>query len=263
MATGGEMTSAEIIHHHMVNLTVGEGFWALHLDTLFFSILLGCSFCWLFYSIGKKAESGVPGFAQNVAEMVFDFIDNTVKGFFGESRSDIGSLALTLFCWIFFWNVMDLIPVDLLPSMAKLIGIPYLKIVPSTDPNATFALSISVVLITLVYTFRNNHGLLGMLRAMGTHPFESSGLIGKILLFPANFALRIVEDMAKIISLALRLFGNLFAGEIVFILITFLPFWSQWLPGGAWAIFHILVVTLQAYVFMILTIVYMSMVEKH
>lgn len=255
--------SAEFIQHHMTNLTLGEGFWAIHVDTLLFSILLGGLFCWFFYSIGKKATSGAPGRLQNIAEMVYEFVDNTVKDFFGQSRRDIGSLALTIFVWVLLWNTMDLIPVDLLPGMAAVVGVPYLKVVPSTDVNATFALSITVVVLMYVYAFKNNHGALGLLKSMGTHPFEAKSPAMMAILFPINFALRIVEDFAKIISLSLRLFGNLFAGELVFVLIALLPFFVQFIPGGAWAIFHILIVTLQAYLFMILTIVYMSMAEAH
>lgn len=258
-----EHTSAAFIQHHMTNLTVGDGFWALHLDTIFFSILLGVVVCAFFYRIAKNAEIGVPGFWQNIAEMAFEFIDNTVKDFFGESRADVGSLALTIFCWVLLWNAMDLIPVDLLPSAASMMGIPYLKVVPSTDVNATFALSITVVALVYIYGFRANHGLFGMLKAMGSHPFHSNSLALNIVLFPINFALRLVEDFARVISLSLRLFGNLFAGELVFILIALLPFFVQFIPGGPWAIFHILVVTLQAYIFMILTIVYLSMAESH
>lgn len=255
--------SGEFINHHLTNLSVGEGFWAIHIDTLFFSILLGAFMCWGLRRIALKAHAGVPGFAQNFAEMIFDFIDGTVKDFFSESRRDIGSLALTIFCWVLLWNIMDLLPVDLLPSMASLVGIPYLKVVPSTDVNATFALSITIVLLTYVYLFRSSRGTKNFLVALGSHPFEAGSTFGKILLFPVNLALKIVEDLAKVISLSLRLFGNLFAGELVFILIALLPFFVQFLPGGAWAIFHILIVTLQAYVFMILSVVYLSMAESH
>lgn len=259
------MSSGEFIHHHMTNLVIGERgtFWSLNIDTLLFSILLGSLFCWFFYRTAKKMEAGVPGFWQNIAEMAFDFVDGTVKDFFGKSRRDIGSLAMTIFLWVLLWNTMDLIPVDLLPSVASIIGIPYLKSVPSTDVNATFALSIAVIVLTYIYAFRTNHGGLGLLKAIGSHPFETSNPLFKIILFPINFALRIIEDFAKVISLSLRLYGNLFAGELVFVLIALLPFFTQFIPGGAWAIFHILVVTLQAYIIMILTIVYLSMAESH
>lgn len=262
---GAEMTSGEFINHHMTNLVIGNpnSFWSLHIDTLFFSTALGILFCWFLYRTAMRMHSGVPGFAQNIAEMIFDFVDGTVKDFFGNSRADIGSLALTIFCWVLLWNTMDLIPVDLLPGVASLIGIHYLKVVPSTDVNATFALSITIVILTYVYAFKANHGGLGLLKAMGSHPFEAEKPINKVILFPINFALRIVEDFARVSSLSLRLFGNLFAGELVFILIALLPFFVQFIPGGAWAIFHILVVTLQAYIFMILSIVYLSMAESH
>lgn len=256
--------SAEYIHHHMTNLTVGNGgFWTLDLDTLFFSILLGVLFCWFLYRMAKKASTDVPSFGMNIAEMTFEFVDNTVRDFFGESRKDIGSLALTIFCWVLLWNTMDLIPIDLLPGAAQLIGIPYLRIVPSTDVNATFALSITVIVLMYIYALRYNRGLFGLLKTMGTHPFYTKNIIGAIILFPINFALRLIEDLAKVISLSLRLYGNMFAGELVFVLIALLPFFVQFIPGGAWAIFHILIVTLQAYIFMILSIVYMSMAESH
>ena len=262
-AHGGEQTSAEFIQHHMTNLVVGEGFWAVHIDTLLFSILLGVAFCYFLRRMALKAHSGVPSWSLNLAEMVFDFVDGTVKDFFGESRRDIGSLAMTIFCWILLWNAMDLVPVDLLPGAAALVGVPYLKVVPSTDVNATFALSITVVALMYIYGFKANGGAWGMFKSMGAHPFDAQSPILKVILFPINFALRLIEDFAKIISLSLRLFGNLFAGELVFVLIALLPFFVQFIPGGAWAIFHILIVTLQAYLFMILTVVYLSMAEAH
>ncbi len=260
---GGASPSAEFIQHHMTNLVVGDGFWSLHIDTLFFSILLGAIFCWGFYSVGKKATTGVPGKLQNILEMIFDFVDGSVKDFFGESRRDIGSLALTIFVWVLLWNAMDLLPVDLFSSMVALVGVPYLKIVPSTDPNATFALSITVVCLTHVFAFRKAHSTRKFLRNLGSHPFEAKKPVLVVLLFPVNVALHIVEDMAKVISLSLRLFGNMFAGELVFVLIALLPFIVQFVPGSVWAIFHILIVTLQAYLFMILTIVYLSIAESH
>lgn len=259
----GELSRAAFIEHHMTNLSVGEGFFALHLDTLFFSILLGALFCAFLYAMAKRAHTEVPGFWMNIAEMLHEFVDTTVRDFFGTSRRDVGSLALTIFCWVLLWNTMDLIPVDLLPSAARLIGIPYLKVVPSTDVNATFALSLTIVILTYIYALRSNHGLFATLDSMGSHPFAARHPLLKILFFPINFILRIIEDFAKVISLSLRLFGNLFAGELVFVLIALLPFFLQFIPGGAWAIFHILIVTLQAYIFMILAIVYLSMAESH
>lgn len=265
MAASTGSPAENFIQHHLANLSWGEGFWAIHIDTLFFSIALGALFCWFFRKMALKAlaNEGQPSFGQTVVEFTYEFINGFVKDFFGKSRADIGSLALTLFVWIFLWNCMDLLPIDLLPSIADLLGIHYLKVVPSTDVNATFGASISVVLIVYFYLFKNNGGFVGMLSSMGGHPFEANNKIARIILFPVNFLLRLVEDVAKIISLSLRLFGNLFAGELVFILIALLPWFVQFLPGGIWAIFHILVVTLQAFVFMILTLVYLSMTESH
>lgn len=263
MAGHGEQSSAEFIQHHMTNLKIGEGFWSLHLDTLFFSILLGGLFCWWLRRMALKAHAGVPSFGLAVAEMLFEFVDNTVKDFFGKSRSDIGSLALTIFVWVLLWNTMDIIPINLFPDMASMLGIHYLKIVPSTDSNATFALSITVVTLTYIYTYKHHHGLWGFIKALGGHPFEAESVVMKVLLYPINFAFSTIENVAKIISLSLRLFGNFFAGELVFILIALLPAYIQFIPGGAWAIFHILVIILQAYLFMVLSLVYLSSTQAH
>ena len=260
-------TAAEIINHHMTNLSIGEGFYSLHIDTLFFSILLGGLFCWWMHRMALRSLQHVenneaPSFGTNVAEMIFEFIDGTIKDFFGKSRADIGSLAFTIFCWVLLWNIMDMVPVDFLPGVAAQFGIHHLKIVPSTDANATFALSITVIALTYIYLFKN-YKLLGFIKALGGHPFEAKSILGQLVLYPINLALKIVEDLAKVISLSLRLFGNLFAGELVFILIAFLPWFVQFIPGGVWIIFHILIVVLQAYVAMVLSVVYLSMTEPH
>ena len=207
-----EQNAAEIINHHMTNLSIGEGFWSLHIDTLFFSILLGSLFCWWMRKMGLRAlqhleNNEPPSFAVNVAEMAFDFVDGVVKDFFGKSRADIGSLALTIFCWVFFWNVMDMIPVDFMPGVAAQFGIHHLKIVPSTDANATFAISITIIALTYIYLLKNNSPF-GFIKAMGNHPFESESLIGKILFYPINLALKLIEDFAKMIFSATSLPGN-------------------------------------------------------
>ena len=167
----------------------------------------------------------------------------------------IGPLALTIFVWVFLMNFMDLIPVDLLPLMGHAMGLHALRVVPTTDLTLTFALSISVFLILFVYKFRYK-GVWGFIKDMTCHPFPP-------FLFPINLVLRLVEEFAKPISLSLRLFGNLYAGEIIFILIALMPPWIQWSLGGVWAIFHILVITLQAFIFMMLTIVYISMAQEN
>jgi F-type H+-transporting ATPase subunit a len=254
MSTSATPTASEYIVHHLTNLSVGEGLWALHLDTLFFSAVLGLLFFFVFRSVAVSATSGVPGQLQNFCEILIDFVDTQVKDTFHAKDELIAPLALTIFVWVFLWNFMDLIPVDLLPSIAMALGIEYLKVVPSTDMNATFALSISVFILIYVYSIRFK-GISGLTKEVLYHPF------GKYFI-PFNVLLRIVEDLARPVSLALRLFGNLYAGELLFILIALLPWWIQFTLGLPWAIFHILVITLQAFIFMVLTIVYLSMAAE-
>ena len=254
-------SSEEIIHHHLTHLNAGSGFWSLDIDTLLFSMALGALFCWWFYRMAQQLASGKATFGSTIAMMIFKFIDGTVKELFGYSRADIGSLALVIFVWVFLWNTMDMIPVDLIPNIASYLGIHYFKIVPSVNPNATFGISIVVILLTYIYLYKNSHGLNGFIKSIGSHPFEAHGALGKIVLYPINLGLKIIEDVAKMVSLAMRLYGNMFAGELVFVLISLLPWPAQILPGGAWAIFHILVISVQAYVAMILSVVYLSMTE--
>ncbi len=262
--SGKEQTAGEFINHHLTNLCVGQcdpvkqtatGFWALNIDTIFFSTLIGGLFCWFMVRQAKKAHTKTPSKLLCVAEMLIEFADNSVKEFFGERRTGVTAIAVTLFSVIFLWNLMDLVPVDLLPGIASLMGINYLKVVPTTDVNVTLALSILVM--GIVYVNGIKHRKLGFFKDMVAHPF------GHPAFYPINFMLRIIEDLAKVISLALRLFGNLYAGELVFILIALLPFYVLPVPGALWAMFHILVVPLQAYLFMMLTIVYIKMAEGH
>jgi F-type H+-transporting ATPase subunit a len=243
------------IIHHLTPFKVGEGFWTLHLDTLFFSALLGGLFVWFFKSAAEKATSGVPGLAQNFAEMLIEFVDQQVKDSFHGKSELIAPLALTIFCWIFLWNFMDLFPVDLLSMVGSLMGLEYLRVVPSTDLNATFALSISVFCLIIFYSLKIK-GVLNFSKELLLHPFHHWALI------PFNILLNFVEYLAKPISLALRLFGNLYAGELIFILIALLPWGIQPLLSFPWAVFHILIITLQAFIFMVLTIVYLSMAHE-
>jgi len=254
MSTEGGATA--YIVHHLTPLSVGEGFWAFHLDTLFFSAFLGGLFILFFKSVADKATAGVPGMMQNIAEMLVEFVDSQVKDTF-HGRSDlIAPLGLTIFCWVFLWNAMDMLPVDLLSSIGSVMGISYLRVVPSTDLNATFALSISVFLLILFYSIKVK-GLLGFAKEMTCTPFGPK-------MMPFNLLLKLVEELAKPVSLGLRLFGNLYAGELIFILIGLLPPVIQPLLGFPWAIFHILIITLQAFIFMVLTIVYLSLAhEEH
>ena len=255
-------TTSEYIQHHMLNLslnlhtmTLGNGgFWTLNLDTLFFSISLGLLFVVAFYFAARLATSGAPGRLQNLVEILVEFSNRQVNETFHDHNHFVGPLAMTIFVWVFLMNAMDLLPVDLLPWLANTAHIPHLRAVPTTDLNLTFAMSISVFLLILFYNFRYK-GFKGFVKEFAFHPFGP-------YLVPVNLIFKLVEELAKPISLALRLFGNLYAGEFIFILIALLPWWVQWSLGGAWAIFHILIITLQAFIFMMLTIVYLSMAHE-
>lgn len=251
-------TPSQYIQHHLMNLpyAVKEtgGFWTLNADTLFFSSCLGLIFFMIFWLCARKATSGVPGKLQNFVEVFIEFVDNQVKETFHGKSAIIAPLALTILVWVFLMNCMDLIPVDLLPRVGGWFGLHYLRVVPTTDLNMTFAMSLSVFILVLFYSFKVK-GFGGFSKEILCSPFGP-------WLFPVNMTLRIVDEIAKPLSLALRLFGNLYAGELIFILIALLPWWSQWLLGGPWAIFHILIITLQAFIFMMLTIVYLSMAHE-
>lgn len=257
-----ELTITNYIQHHLENLSFNlktmefgaGGFWTLQLDTLFFSFLLGCVFLLVFRRVAKVATEGVPGKLQNFVEMIIEFVDRQVKDTFHGRSAVIAPLALTIFCWVFLMNLMDLFPVDLLPKVAGSIGVTHLRVVPTTDPNLTFALSLTVFLLIIFYSFKIKGGK-GFIKELTCEPFG-------IYFLPVNLVLKLVEELAKPISLALRLFGNLYAGELIFILIALLPWWAQWPLGGIWAIFHILIITLQAFIFMMLTIVYLSLAHE-
>lgn len=261
MSASGGHSASEYIKHHLHPMAVGDGFWTLHLDTLFFSIALGGLFLWLFMKAAKNASSGVPGGLQNLVEIIIEFVDVQVRDCFHGKNPVIAPLSLTIFVWVFLWNTMDLVPVDLLPAIGQAVGIPYLRVVPSTDLNSTFGLSLGVLILIYYYGFKVK-GTHGMMHEMFSHPFNAPSLTGKIILALPNFLLHVVENLAKPISLGLRLFGNMYAGELIFILIALLPWWIQFALGWPWAVFHILVITLQAFIFMVLTIVYLSMAHE-
>jgi F-type H+-transporting ATPase subunit a len=242
------------IIHHLTPLSAGHGFWTLHLDTLFFSAVLGGLFIWFFKMAAEKATSDVPGLMQNFVEMLIEFVDNQVRDSFHGKSKLISPLALTVFCWVFLFNFMDLFPVDILPLVGSLMGLEYLRVVPSTDLNATFAMSISVFCLIIFYSVKVK-GPWGFAKELLFQPFGP-------WLLPFNLLLKLVEEIAKPISLALRLFGNLYAGELIFILIALLPCYIQPVLSFPWAIFHILIITLQAFIFMVLTIVYLSMAHE-
>ena len=253
--TDSALTSTEYINHHLTNLKIGDGFWALHLDTFVVSGLLGFIAFSIMIIVAKNATSKTPKGLQNFIEMVVTLVDNQVKDTFHGNTKFVTPLAITIFVWVFLMNAMDLIPVDFISTVLHALGVDYFKQVPTTDPNLTFALSISVFFIMIFMSIKHK-GIMGFAKEALTVPF------GKWL-FPINLLFRIIEDIAKPISLALRLFGNMYAGEMIFILVALLGVWQ--LPLALpWALFHILIITLQAFVFMMLTIVYMSMaVENH
>lgn len=257
----GPANATEYIVHHLTNNTIGEGFWTLHLDTMFYSIVLAAIFYFLFRKVAVSVTTGVPGNLQNFCEIMLEFVDQQVKDTFHGKNDLIAPLALTIFCWVFLWNFMDLIPVDLLPQLGKLIGIEYMRVVPSTDINATLALALSVFALIIYYSIKMK-GAGGFVGEFLFHPFESDNKLVQLLFVPVNLILMLVEQIAKPISLALRLFGNLYAGELIFILIALLPWWIQPTLSLPWALFHILVITLQAFIFMVLTIVYLSMAHE-
>jgi F-type H+-transporting ATPase subunit a len=254
-AAHGSGGATEYIVHHLTSLSTGQGFWTFHVDTLFFSIVLGSLFLIVFKTAAQKATSGVPGTLQNFVEMMVEFVDSQVKDSFHGRSALIAPLALTIFVWVFLMNFMDLFPVDLLPMIASVVGLQYLRVVPSTDLNATFAMSISVFFLIIFYSVKVKGGI-GYAKEMLLTPF------GKWLI-PFNLLLKLVEELAKPISLGLRLFGNLYAGELIFILIALLPWFIQPVLSFPWALFHILIITLQAFIFMVLTIVYLSMAHEN
>lgn len=274
------VSSTNYIKHHLTYLTYNVsdmkfgssgGFWTLNLDTLFFSVVTGIIVAALMYLGARKVTTGVPGKLQNFAELMLQFADNQVKDCFHGKNNLIGPLALTIFLWVFVMNFMDILPVDILPMIAQLSGVHYLKVVPTNDLNLTFGLSISVFLLIIFYSIKIK-GAKGFLKELTLQPFNHP------LFIPFNLLLELVGLIAKPISLALRLFGNLYAGELIFILIALLTLnatvsspvgsvtlgLAQFILALAWSIFHILVITLQAFIFMVLTIVYLSLAhEEH
>jgi F-type H+-transporting ATPase subunit a len=348
MAGGSEnITPGDYITHHLQNLTFGNhpehgwsfahsaadaqamGFWAFHVDTMFWSLLLGLGFFFMFRSVARKANSGVPSRFQAFIESIVEFVDNSVRETFHGTSRLIAPLALTLFVWIFFMNFMDLIPVDWLPWVATKAGVHYQKVVPTTDVNATLGMAITVFVLIIIYSLRFK-GVGGFIGELVMNPLNPRELGMPKIVWPLvmafNLVLELVSLLAKPVSLGLRLFGNLYAGELIFILIALIftagsgfvaaglssvfgehiPAWfwvaatvtvltTLWLNlqgkldtkktlwlllaemllvgglaflGGqlmhfGWAVFHLIVITLQAFIFMMLTIVYLSMASEH
>jgi len=286
------LSSTEYIKHHLQNLTFGKlpdgslglaqnpeqakamGFWAINVDTLGVSLLLGALFLYFFSKVAKNATMRVPAGAQNFVEWIIEFIDDSVRGSFSGRNPLVAPLALTIFIWIFLMNLMDLVPVDYLPVVAHALGLPFLKVVPTTDPNATFGMSIAVFVLVIYYSIKVK-GAGGFAGELALQPFSSANPIIKTLFIPINLFLEGVNLIAKPVSLSLRLFGNMYAGEMIFILLAIMGgswvaanvgnsvlFGTQILLSLGWAIFHILIITLQAFIFMTLTIVYLDMAHQ-
>ena len=296
-----ELTTNGYIQHHLTNLTYGKlpyesevwhcnkeshvwdmptiipadtwtfahgateaadmGFWAFNVDSIGWSIFLGALFLGLF-KWAIPTNSDTPSGLQNFVEMCIEFVDDNVQSLFGATNNKlIAPLALTVFVWILFMNLMDLIPVDFIPELAKYLGIEYFKVVPTTDPNVTLGMALAIFVLTIYYSIKIK-GLKAFVAELTLHPF------GKWLM-PVNFVLEMVNFIAKPISLGLRLFGNLYAGEMIFILIALMLFFNSVLIGMlgiglhlVWALFHILIVALQAFIFMALTIAYLAMAHE-
>jgi F-type H+-transporting ATPase subunit a len=254
MASSAEITSQEYIKHHLTNLSVGEGFWTFHIDTLGWSVFLGLVFLFIFRSVAKKSEAGVPGKLQCAVEMIVEFVDDSVKSTFHGKNPVIAPLALTIFVWVLLMNAMDWVPVDLIPKIFSAMGVHYMKAVPTTDINMTLALALGVFWLIIYYSIKVK-GIGGFIKELTTQPF------GHWTLYPVNFLLETVTLLARPLSLALRLFGNLYAGELIFILIATVGLFQ--LPMHfVWAAFHLLVIPLQAFIFMTLTIVYLSLAHE-
>lgn len=291
------LTSTDYIQHHLQNMAYGKlpegyvradgsivqadtwtlahsaqeatdmGFWCLHLDTLGWGIVLGALFSFVFWRVAKNATVDKPKGLQSFVELVVEFVNNTVKGTFHHTSNFVAPMGLTIFCWVFLMNLMDLVPVDWLPmAAAKLAGNDHLffKVVPTTDPNATLGMALTVFMLMIAFSIREK-GLLGFVKELTLHPFHSGKWYVDILLIPINFTLEMIALISKPVSLGLRLFGNMYAGEMIFILIAImfgagaiLGLFAGLLQWG-WAVFHILVITIQAFVFMVLTTVYMAM----
>ncbi len=272
--SGDTVTSEEYIQHHLTNLTYGRfedghwgfahgsadlaemGFWAVNVDTMFWSLSLGFVFLFMFMVAIRNARTGVPGGWQNLCEMAVEFVETNVTQVFGtRPNAIIGPLSLTILVWVFLMNLMDLIPVDFIPHAAQLAGVPYFKVVATTDPNATLGMSLGVFFLVLYYNFKIK-GPIKFGASLVTHPIPHWSM------YWFNLILEVVDMIAKPLSHGLRLFGNLYAGEMIFILIALLPFYAQWALSLPWAIFHILIICLQAFVFMILTIVYLTQAHE-
>jgi F-type H+-transporting ATPase subunit a len=264
-AAGHAPTAGEYIIHHLHHLQVGHGFWTLNVDSIFWALVTGVLGLFVMWRVAKRVTSGVPGRTQAAVEFLVEMVDTQAKGIVhnANSRKMVAPLALTVFIWIVLKNTMDLIPVDLIPWITERMGIPYQRVVPTADLSVTMALSITVLLICIYYNLKIK-GVGGWMHELFTAPFGNH-----FLLYPFNFLMQMIEFVAKTVSHGMRLFGNMYAGELIFMLIALMGgafFTAVGIPlalghvlaGTAWAIFHILIIILQAFVFMMLTLVYVG-----
>jgi len=263
----------EYIEHHLTHNTGTVFGGSVHWDTWLVSISVGLIFALWFGIMARRASAGVPSKAQAFVEMAVEFVDGQVKDVFHGDRRFIAPLALTIFMWVFFMNAMDLLPLDIAGGLVTLFGghevahHTFFRLVPTADVNTTFAMSLSVFVLTIFYSIKAK-GVGGWTMELFTAPFHAEGTVAKIALVIPNIVLNLVEYLSKPVSLAMRLFGNMYGGELVFMLIAgLLTSWLTFIPGvlfGAlWGIFHILIILLQAFIFMMLTVVYISMAHDH
>jgi F-type H+-transporting ATPase subunit a len=268
MAAGKELTPSEYIQHHLTffEKPIGEGgFWTINVDSLVTAALLGVLALGFLYWVVRGATSGVPGKRQAFVELLIEFVDDQVKGIFhhGDRNRFVAPAALTVFVWVVLMNAMDFLPIDIIATVLGWVGLHEWRPVPTADVNTTFALSLSVWLLMIGFSIAAK-GLGGWIHELFCAPFGSNPL-----LWPANFLFNCVEYISKPLSHSLRLFGNMYAGEILFLLLWM---WAATglagtifgsILGLGWAIFHILIVLLQAYIFMMLTVVYIAMAHEH
>ena len=283
----GTQTPTEYIAHHLTFLTNHKPNGLLDLsvvnfDTVFFSVLLAVVFGGTFIVTARRATSGTPGKLQTFVEVLVSYVDEQVRGILQGHNKLIAPLALTIFCWVFLFNIMDVVPIDLLPGAAGAVGLGHLRIVPSIDLNMVFALSLTVFLLIIFYGIKIK-GLGGFLAELSMHPFPPSGkqanIVLRIACIPINLIMELPTFFARPVSLALRLYGNMYAGEMVFVLIALLTLTSGfaalgsfggWLSilgsilvGVVWTFFDLFIGLLQAFIFMMLTIVYLSQASEH
>jgi F-type H+-transporting ATPase subunit a len=275
--TAGGMTG--YIKHHLTHLTVNQGhggFWSIHIDSVVFRLVIATLFIVTLAIVARRATSGVPGKLQAAVELLVEFVDGMVKDTFHGSSKFIAPLAITIFCLVFLENFMDILPVDALPATAKLFGIEHLRTVATADINTTVGMALGVFLL-LWYIGIKHKGIVVFFGEWFTAPFHAHGWVGKVLLAPINFILRVIEEVVRPLSLSLRLFGNMYAGELIFLLIacftlgaaldhvsTYVLGAGQLIAGVVWTGFHYLIITLQAFIFMTLTIVYVGIsADRH